>query len=147
MLKEFIVSIASISFLCVISNMITPEGTMKKYLKLIFGFLVMSTLLMPAIRIKESEPFTFSFTDEISNEEINAKSEAYILKIHKDNIKKHVESHFDSSSEVFVELFADGRVKSVKIYCDNPDFLIKEKLKGELGCENIELRKRVGQDD
>ena len=58
-----------------------------------------------------------------------------------------MESYFDSSSEVFVELFSDGRVKSVKVYCDNPDFLIMEKLKSELGCENIELVKRGGQDD
>ncbi len=147
MLKDFVVSIASISFLCVISHMITPEGTMKKYIKLVFGFLVMSTLLMPAIKIKETEPFSFSFDSEISNEEINAKSEAYILKIHEDNIRKHVESYFDSSPEVFVELFSDGRVKSVKVYCDNPDFLIMEKLKSELGCESIELVKRGGQDD
>lgn len=146
MLKGFIVSIVSISFLCIVSDMIIPEGTMKKYLKLVFGFMIMSALLTPVTKFKQTEPFHFSFDSEITNEEINAKSDAYILKIHENNIRKHIETYFASDAEIFIELFSDGRVKSVKIYCENPDFLIEEKLKSTLGCENIELIKR-GVDD
>ncbi|MBQ8541032.1 MAG: stage III sporulation protein AF [Clostridia bacterium] len=146
MLKSFIVSIVSISFLCIVSDMIIPEGTMKKYLKLVFGFMIMSALLAPVTKFKQTEPFRFSFDSEISNEEITAKSDAYILKIHEDNIRKHIETYFAGDTEIFIELFSDGRVKSVKIYCEKPDILIEEKLKSTLGCENIELVKR-GVDD
>ena len=115
---------------------------MKKYLKLVFGFMIMSALLNPVTKLKQTEPFRFSFDSEITNEEIQAKSDAYILKIHEDNIKKHIETYFNPDAEIFIELFSDGSVKSVKIYCENPDILIKEKLKSTLGCENIELIKK-----
>lgn len=146
MFKEFMTGVISLAFLCTISNMLMPEGTLKKYLSLTFGFMMIATLIMPMVKIKDCEPFEFSFDYDMNSEEINAKSDAYILELHEENIRKHIKELFGENAEVFIELYADGRVKSVDIYTEKFNLTDLEKLKKTLGCDNIEVKKRSTND-
>ncbi len=146
MLKEFMVSVISLSFLALVSDMLMPEGTMKKYLSLSFGFMMMCTLIIPVTGIVNSEPFEFSFDSEITSEEIQAKSDAYVLKLHEENIRSYIVEAFGEGTQVFIELYSDGRVKQVVIYSENNNLLLLDKIKKTLGCENIEITKRIIDD-
>lgn len=147
MFKEFIIKVISLAFLCIVSDMLMPEGTMKKYLSLTFGFMMMCTLIMPITRVIDTEPFEFSFEGEISNEEINAKSDAYILKLHEENVRKYVIDAFGEGTDAFVELYSDGSIKSVVVYTKKDDAILIGKLKETLGCENIKVIKRNENDN
>lgn len=142
MFKEFMVNIISLSFLCVVSDMLMPEGAIKKYLRLTFGFMMMCTLIMPMAEMIDIEPFEFSFDSNMSNEEITAKSDAYILKVHEKNVANYIVELFGEGTEAFVELYSDGKVKSVVIYTENNNALLTEQVKEALGCENIRISKR-----
>lgn len=146
MFKEFITSVVSLSFLAVVSDMLMPEGTMKKYLSLTFGFMMMCALIAPITKTSEIELFEFSFDSEITNDEIQAKSDAYILKLHEENIRKYIVETFGEGTEAFVQLYADGRVKGVTIYTQNQDLHLLNEMKKTLGCENIEIAKRHNDD-
>ena len=140
------VSVISLAFLCIVSDMLMPEGTMKKYMSLTFGFMMICALIMPLTQIIDSEPFEFSFDSYMSSEEINAKSDAYILKLHEENIKDYIVDIFGAETEVFTQLYSDGSIKSVIIYTEKSDPLTLEKLKETLGCENIVIKKRMNND-
>lgn len=142
MFKEFMISIISLSFLCVVSDMLMPEGALKKYLRLTFGFMMMCTLIMPMTKIIDIEPFEFSFDNGIGNEEIAAKSDAYILKKHEENVANYITELFGEGTEAFIELYSNGSVKGVVIYTENSNASLAEEVKRTLGCENIKVSKR-----
>ena len=146
MFKDFIINVISLAFFCVISDMLMPEGTMKKYLSLTFGFMMICTLAMPLTRIINAEPFEFSFDSSMSNEEINAKSDAYILKLHEENIRAYITEIYGNDTEAFVDLYSDGSIKSVAVHTPNNDPILLKELKEILGCENIEVKMRIKND-
>lgn len=139
MFKEFAINIIALAFLGAVLEMITPNGTMRKYFKLVMGFMMMLALISPIKKGADMGNFEFSFDAETSEEEIQAKSNAYILKLHEDNIVNYIKSYLGQDTEVFVEIFSDGNVKSVSI---QGKYVSEEKLatiKSELGCENIKV--------
>ena len=142
MFKEFVTRVISLAFLCIVSEMIMPEGSMKKYLHLAVGFMMMCVLISPVTNLLNPESFEFSFDSEMTNEEIIAESEAYILKLHEENIREHVINIYGHECEVFVKVNSDGMVKEVIIRSDISDNLRINRLKEELGCENIKIIKR-----
>lgn len=139
MFKEFVISIISLAFLCTVSDMIMPEGSMKKYFKLAMGFMMMCVLISPVTKIIDIAPFEFSFKQDMSNEEISAKSDAYILKMHEENIREHILNIIGNNAEAFVEINSDGTVKNVVIRCSYVSEGTLKSLKSELGCENIKV--------
>lgn len=139
MIKELIISVIGIAFLSVACEMIMPEGKMKKYYKLVIGFILMCVLMQPLSSITEFKEFEFSLGENITEEELLAESEAYILKFHEENIKNHVLDMCSDGTEVFVDLYSDGLVKSVVIRGNIAEGNLAY-LKKELGCENITVK-------
>ncbi len=138
MIKNFICSIIGVAFLSTVCEMIAPEGKLKKYYKLIMGFVMMAVLLKPLTNISDFPTFEFSVNESITEEELLAAGNAYILKIHEENIRQKILDICGENIEVFIELFTDGRVKSVDIKGKVNSSNI-EQLKKELGCENIKV--------
>lgn len=138
MIKEFILSIISIAFLSTVCEMIIPEGKMKSYYKLVFGFILMCVLIKPVGNINNFPEIDFSSESVITEEELKAASNAYILKIHEENIKSRICELCGDDIEIFIELFSDGNIRSVTIRGEVPSTTI-EFLKTELGCNDIKV--------
>ena len=137
MIKEFITKIAGVVFLGTACDMLIPEGNLKKYYKLAMGFIVICVLTKPLVGFVEIPSFEFTDIETMSEEEILAQSDAYILKMHEDNIKSEIEKIVGENTEVYVRLYSDGRVKSVWLKGGN---LVNEKIeeiKNLTGCEDI----------
>ncbi len=140
MFKDFMINVVALSFLATACEMIMPDGSIKKYLKLIMGFMVMVTLLNPVLKNMQSpQEFEFSFEEFQSDEDFSAKSDAYILKLHEENIKNHIREKTGGDGEIFTELYSDGRVKEVTIRNSHIPLAVIEELKRELDCEKIQI--------
>ena len=146
MFKSFFSGVISLAFFAIVSDMLMPEGTLKKYMSLTFGFMMMCTLIAPVKSLINTAPFEFSFDAEISNEEIRAKSDAYVLKLHEDNIREYIRQIMGENAEVFIDLYSDGQVREVIIYTDTNNPLLLSQLKQTLGCDNIRFSKRNKDD-
>lgn len=137
MFKDFLSGIIALSFFGTICEMIMPKGAIEKYFKLAFGFMMMFVLVSPVTKSIDSTEFEFSFDELMSNEEISAKNDYYILKMHEENIQKQVLERVGGNAQVYVEIFADGTVKSVTIRGVRVNDTVINELKTMLGCENI----------
>lgn len=137
MIKSFILSVIGTVFMGTVCEMIIPEGNLKKYFRLAMGFVMMSVLISPVKNLSELPEFEFSFTDTMTEEELRAESDAFILKLHEENIKTRIKELCGDKTEVFVEVFSDGRVKSVKLAGSSITDGIIESIKKETGCENV----------
>lgn len=146
MFKSFFAGVISLAFFAIVSDMLMPEGTLKKYLRLTFGFMMMCTLIAPVKSAVSSMPFEFSFETEMSNEEIFAKSDAYVLKLHEENIREYISEIIGEDSEVFIDLYANGEIKQIVIYTNKENPILISQLKQTLGCDNIRFSKRNKDD-
>lgn len=146
MIKNFIFSVIGISFLSTACEMLIPEGKMKKYYKLVTGFIMMCVLINPISNITTFEKFEFSFSESITEEELLAESEAYILQMHKENIEKRIKEICGEETQAFIELYADGLVKSV-VLKGNVTMEKLVLLKEELGCDDIKVSSGVSDEN
>ncbi len=137
MFKDFLTGIIALAFFGTVCEMIMPKGAIEKYFKLAFGFMMMFILISPVAKGINGTKFEFSFDELMSNEEISAKNDYYILKMHEENIQKQVLEKVGDNAQVFVEVFTDGTVKSVTIRDVNVHDTVINELKTTLGCENI----------
>lgn len=137
MIKTFILSILGAAFFVTLCEMIIPDGSLKKYIKLTLGFVMISVLLSPFKNKEYFNSVNFYLESDFSEEKLLAESEAYVLQIHKDNIERRVREFCWGEPKIFIELFSDGRVKSVVIKGGKTEKSSIEMLKQELGCENI----------
>lgn len=136
MIKNLIISVICVVFFSTAFDMIFPDGSLKKYFKLVMGFILIRVIIMPFTGDFEAPQFDFQFDKTYTEEELNAISDAYILKLHEDNITNYIKEICGEENDVFVELFSDGIIRSIVIE-GNVDNKTIEYLKDELGCENI----------
>lgn len=138
MIKTIIISIIGIVCVSTICDMIMPEGSIKKYYKLAMGFITMCVILSPITGIKDISQYEFSFDGGMSEEELRAESDAMVLSMHKTTIINRVKEITGTKKEVFVEIYSDGRVKSISIYKPVTDEAIS-KIQQETGCTDIKI--------
>lgn len=138
-MKEFILTVCGVVFLATAGEMILTEGVFKKYYKLALGFVIMCTLMEPLLNLEQPRTFEFTNTEAMSENEICALSNAYILKLHKENIEKHIMGICPRITMVNVEVSSDGTIFSAKLKGEGVSeadvFIIKE----DIGCENVEV--------
>ncbi len=140
MIKGFIARVIGVVFLGTMCEMIMPEGTFKKYYKLAMGFIMMCVLIQPLAKKPEGDKlFDFSYNVEISEEELKAKSDAYILKIHEETIKNKLLEICGSDVEIFIELYNNGLVRSVGLRGENVSLDKITEIKTLLGCDNVKV--------
>lgn len=138
-MKSFIAQIAGAVFISVVCEMIMPKGSVKKYVRLAIGFMMTAILLSPlsgSVKLPEIDTF---FDGAYTKEELDAKSEAYVLDVHRRNIEKRAEELCGEGAKAYAEVFSDGRVKSVRIESGRDLSLVLPRLKKEFGCEDIEV--------
>lgn len=139
MIKEFLLTLVGVVFLSTACEMLIPNGSVKKYYQLAIGFVVMCVMVKPLTNIIQFSDFEFTFDSEMSEAQMQAESNAYILKLHEENIRKRIIEICGRDTDVFVELFTDGRVKSIRMRGEGigADKILK--IKEEMGTDNVEI--------
>ncbi|MCD8048824.1 MAG: stage III sporulation protein AF [Clostridia bacterium] len=137
MIKNVLINVTGAVFLSVVCEMIMPEGSLKKYLRLAIGFIMAAVLISPIAGGIEIEMPEFSFGEEMSEDELTAKSDALVLKMHRENVEKRAEEIAGEGSEAYAEIASDGSVRSVRVIAAQGAADVSERLKAEFGCEDV----------
>ncbi len=116
-MKEYMTTLGVILMLISFSNMLIPEGSIKKYTSLAMGFMLICASLS-FITEKTGEPFVsiepFSFTEE-EIESNEALYRAQVLKKHRENLEKTIKGKLKHGGKVYVEVSPQGEVISVTL--------------------------------
>lgn len=117
-MKEYMTTLGVILMLISFSNMLIPEGSIKKYTSLAMGFILICSALsfIPADKndaFFDIEPFTFS-EEEI--EENEALYRAEVIKKHRENLENAVKAKLKNGGRVYVEVNPQGEVSSVTLW-------------------------------
>ena len=115
-MREYMFSLGTVLMLIAFANMIIPEGNIKKYVSLATGFMIISTTLsiLPGTMGEISFPLQ---TFEIDSEEIaqiEAQSRAGIIKEHRENIARQIETQMNGG-KAYVEVTEQGEITSVTL--------------------------------
>ncbi len=116
-MREYMLSLGSVLMLIAFSNMIVPEGNIKKYVALATGFMIISTALtiLPGSMGEISfSADTFSISDEEVSK-IQAEYSAEVIKKHKENLESKIEEHMTQGAKAYVEVTEEGEVIGVTI--------------------------------
>lgn len=139
MIKSIVSVLIETTFVCTICEMIIPDGSMKKYFRLVMGFVIMCVLVKPLANLKNTEIGKIEFDFAMSEEEMRAESEAYILRLHKDNIEKRVKEITNENCSVFADIDTEGYVLSVTVKGDGITQSMISLIKNETGCDDIRI--------
>lgn len=112
-IKNWILNITTIIIIISFMEILIPDGKMKKYINLVFGFIVMVVILTPIINILNSkedlENDVFMISSELNKKEysfINSNIEnrqgEQLASLYKDRIKKDIIYRIESKYDVRV---------------------------------------------
>lgn len=117
-MREYMLSLGSVLMLIAFSNMIVPEGNIKKYVALATGFMIISTAL--TILPGSAGDISFSAnTFSISEEEVSkiqAEYRAEVIKRHRENLETKIEEYLSEGAKAYVEVTEEGEVTGVTIH-------------------------------
>ncbi len=135
-LREYIQALGAAAILAALIDMLVPEGSFKKYCRLVCGFMVAAVMLSP---LTGSRP-GFSITDSgLDAEAAEAEARARVLMEHKNNIEKIIEEKFPGC-DAHVEVNDDGSVSSAALNGSVDEAAAREYLRSEIGVEGSEVK-------
>lgn len=143
MVKSILLILIETVFVCTLCEMIIPDGSLKKYFRLVIGFIIICTLLKPLANLKNVNIDEIKIDVGMTEEEMRHESEAYILRLHKENIEKRIKEIIGGDTEVFLRIGSDGSVLSITLKgAVSQDKMLL--IKSETGCDDIKI---VGYDE
>lgn len=116
-MKDYMTSLGVVLMLSALSNMLIPEGSIKKYASLAMGFMLI-TAALSFIPTGSQMPVFTEDTFAISEEEIAASEAQYraeVLKRHRENLEKTIEEKLKYGGRANVEVSPEGEVISVAL--------------------------------
>lgn len=142
-LKEFVITLTTISVFIVAIELILPDNSLKKYQNFILSLIVLAVMLTPIIKIFNSKK---DLTREIHNlidKEFNIKQESFykgqantsfVIKRLEDNCKQLLEEKFDDLRFI---VSIDGKVNLETLEIDIKNVKLKTKTKNKEEIEKI----------
>lgn len=138
MISSYLLSIAGIIVLCVLAQLIIPEGQINKYVKVIFSFIILLVIAMPLPKIVKTEfdignllnfetTLQEDYLKQLNLDKLNALTEQLNKKIKDEKIENVVVT---ISSDIFKEdlvifgVYVDIR----KMKCETDKESAKEKI-------------------
>ncbi len=117
-MKEYMTALGVILMLISFSNMLIPEGSIKKYTSLAMGFILICSALSfipdgENASFFDIKPISFS-EEEIKSGEALYKSE--VIKKHRENLENTVKERLKHGGRVSVEVTEEGEVSSVTMW-------------------------------
>jgi len=144
-ISAMIRELAGAVFLSTAVASIMPAGSMKKYVRLAIGFVMIIILTRPITKNIDLPELDFEFSESLDEAELQGEGDALVLKFHRKNLEREAERIAGEGSKAYVDLYSDGNVRSIAIYA--PD-LSPEKLneiKRTLGCDNILIEEKENE--
>ncbi len=155
LLRNWIMQVAGIIVLGAACDMIMPEGEIKKYVKMVVGFVLVFTVIKPAVNIVP-EAFAVAIPQETRAQAVELKNnfdekqQKTIFRIYKDKLKESIENEVYSefglkaTAEIEVEEVDEinfGNIIELKLRIDKDAELSDEKLNKML-MENFEIKEK-----
>ena len=139
-MREYIVSIGAVMTLASFSQMILPDGSIKKFVSLALGFMIILAVVSPGnIEFPEFRFEEGTFYYEENSEEM-ALYKAEVLKKHRENLKEIIEKKFKHGSKAFVEVDADGEIIGVTLNCKGDESSAVAFIVNELKLERERIK-------
>ncbi len=117
-MREYMKNLGTIMMMIALSNMLIPEGGIKKFASLAMGFMLITAAI--AIVPKNVSEFSFSspaYTfDEKRMEEAEERYRQQVMENHRENLRRLIEENFVHSSKAQVETDIEGNIKKVTLY-------------------------------
>lgn len=143
-MKEYMTSLGTVLMMTALSNMLIPNGNIKKFVSMAMGFILISAALsfLPA----KKEDFRFSFDSFELSESDFARAEAVyraeIIKEHKKNLENKIESYMKHGSKAYVEVTESGEITRVTLSLRGDESRAVRFITEELGVsrERIKLK-------
>ena len=141
-MREYMVSLGCVLMIIAFSKMILPEGSIKKYVSLATGFILISTALtlFPG-KIGEISFDEESFRlDEGDIAKMEATYQAKVITEHRENLQKKIEEQMSHNSKAFVEVSPEGEILSVTLRLQGDESKAVKYIVEELGVERERIK-------
>ncbi len=147
-MREYMTALGSVLIITAFAKMLVPEGSIKKYVSLATGFMIISTALsiLPGKLgdISFSED-SFSFNDEEITK-IEAQYKAEVIKEHRKNLSEKIEAQMKHGSKAFAEVSPDGQIISVTLVLKGDESKALQYIVEELGVERERIKIKYDKD-
>ena len=115
-MKQYIISIIGATLLCASTQLLTPANW-QKYVRIITGLIILSTIAFPIMKLKEINLFSdFSVKNADINENLQSELVAKELKVQvEEDIEKRIQDEFlkKADAEVEIGLSENGEITGV----------------------------------
>lgn len=117
-MREYMKNLGTIMMMIALSNMLIPEGGIKKFASLATGFMLITAAV--AVVPKNVSEFSFSspaYTfDEKKMEAAEERYRQQVMENHRKNLQELIEEKFVHFSKAQVEIDGEGNIKKVTLY-------------------------------
>lgn len=145
LLKQWAISVCASGILGTVFSMIAPKGSMDKTIKLMIAIFIFTSMLVPFVSAEKLNFDEFYQADhsEVSQEELQAQSNALTMKTTKISIEKAVSSflekqqHTNCRVKAILEVDAEYyvNVKRLELYFTEASIKQSEKIKALVSDE------------
>lgn len=113
-MREYIISLGGVMTLSALTQMLMPEGSIKKFASLATGFMIIAAILSPIpFNIKDINFKTENTELDFSSAEATYRAE--VIMRHRENLGEKINEQMVNGSKAFVETDNDGNITSVTI--------------------------------
>ena len=117
-MREYMKNLGTIMMMIALSNMLIPEGGIKKFASLATGFMLITAAV--AFVPKDVSEFSFSspaYTfDEKRMEEAEERYREQVIENHRENLRGLIEEKFVHQSRADVETDTEGNIEKITLY-------------------------------
>lgn len=143
-MREYIITVAAAAVAAAVADIFAPKDW-SKYIRIAVGFLILSVILVPVTKFRDTKILSPTGTYNVSDEPLKNKVSEQLRQNIERDIKERLNEEYGVEAEVTVEIDANenGDIKGVKAIevraWKNPDGML-ERLKNIYGCDRIEFK-------
>ena len=147
-MREYMTTLGCILIMTAFAKMLVPEGSIKKYVSLALGFILISTALslLPGEIGEISFPADSFKADDEEIAKMEAKYRASVIKEHKKNIEKKIEEQMKHGSKAYAEVSEDGEIISVTLLLKGDESNAVLYITEELGVKRERIKIKYDKD-
>lgn len=144
-MTQYIKAVGAAVIIAALTDMLAPEGSFKKYCRLICGFVVLATVLSPVTSKSTLFPAENFYAD---TDAARRKIRAEVLVRHRENLALLIENRFPPA-KAYVEVDDEGNVTKVSVENAADEAAVKEYVTQNfaIGEENVKINENKGASD
>ena len=140
-MRDYMVTLGTIMMMIAFSNILLPDGSIKKFASLATGFMLICAVVspLPSLVKEMSLPESFEIKEE-DIEKTQAQYRARVLKEHKENLENKISEKLKHGSRVSVEVSSQGEILSVSIILKGDESSAVAYIVQELNVERERIK-------